>query len=244
MFISLFFFVVFLIFLDLVNITNFIPLSNNYDWLSFIGSICGGILTLYGVLLTINYQSIVNEEKDRLLNIPIFEYDIKYNQEDFYKPNNFNESIISNIYLEGSPDDDMNIFDELNVTLHISNIGSGHGQIVSIILLLSDSNDNTFFKTDNFGYLYYLVKKGEFVRVKFILKNKKEIKKLYPLDIIIKYKDILGNIYYQVIHAHVLYDNFGSCNLSYFDTFSYNTIPFDKLNINHYPKTEIENILK
>lgn len=44
-----------LLVLDICDITSFIPLSKNYDWLSFGGAIIGGVLTFIGVYI-IGYE--------------------------------------------------------------------------------------------------------------------------------------------------------------------------------------------
>ena len=50
---------------DLFNITQYIPLTQNYDWLAFIGAIIGGIATFSGVYFTLDYQKKSDEEKKR-----------------------------------------------------------------------------------------------------------------------------------------------------------------------------------
>ena len=57
--------ILFLIVTDLIDITQYIPLSKNYDWLGICNAIIGGILgaiaTLIGVYKTINYE----KERDK-----------------------------------------------------------------------------------------------------------------------------------------------------------------------------------
>lgn len=57
--------IVFFIIIDLINITQYIPFSKNYDWLGIGSAIIGGILgaaaTLIGVYKTIDYQ----KERDK-----------------------------------------------------------------------------------------------------------------------------------------------------------------------------------
>ena len=50
------FVVLFIFFLDLIDITKYIKLSKEYDWLAFTGSIFGGFITFLGVLLTLKYE--------------------------------------------------------------------------------------------------------------------------------------------------------------------------------------------
>lgn len=62
----IFFFVIipFSIFLlDLFNITQYIPLTISYDWLSFFGSIYASAITILGVFLTLKFQRKSEDEK-------------------------------------------------------------------------------------------------------------------------------------------------------------------------------------
>ena len=63
---------------DLINITQYIPLTQNYDWLAFIGAIIGGIATFSGVYFTLDYQKKSDEEKKRNDNAPIIKIDVSY----------------------------------------------------------------------------------------------------------------------------------------------------------------------
>lgn len=53
-----------LIFLaDIFNITQYIPLTKEYDWLSFFGSLYASAITIFGVFLTLKFQKKSEEEK-------------------------------------------------------------------------------------------------------------------------------------------------------------------------------------
>lgn len=62
--------------LDLSNITQYIHFSKQYDWLGFIGtyvgSILGSAITLFGVYQTIKYEKEKDFEKNQLNNKPYF----------------------------------------------------------------------------------------------------------------------------------------------------------------------------
>ena len=64
---------------DLYNITQYIPLTKNYDWLAFIGAIIGGVATFAGVYFTLDYQKNNDEERMRNDNAPIIKIDVSYN---------------------------------------------------------------------------------------------------------------------------------------------------------------------
>lgn len=64
----LIFIIIFLIFIDLINITQYIPFSEKYDWLgvgaAIIGGILGAIATLIGVNQTIQYEKKRDKDKE------------------------------------------------------------------------------------------------------------------------------------------------------------------------------------
>lgn len=75
----IFFFVIipFSIFLlDLFNITQYIPLTISYDWLSFFGSIYASAITILGVFLTLKFQRKSEDEKKIEENKPDIIIDI------------------------------------------------------------------------------------------------------------------------------------------------------------------------
>ena len=59
--------------LDLVDITRYIKLSNKYDWLSYIGALLGGLMTLVGVVLTIEYERANNRKELSIAYRPIID---------------------------------------------------------------------------------------------------------------------------------------------------------------------------
>lgn len=66
-----------LVLADLYDITRYIPLSKNYDWLGFMGAIVGGGSTLAALVLTIEHERKLNKENSRLSNIPILKIEIE-----------------------------------------------------------------------------------------------------------------------------------------------------------------------
>ncbi|MBR6504508.1 MAG: hypothetical protein IKT41_02130 [Clostridia bacterium] len=89
-------FLMILFILDLTNITQYIPFSKQYDWLGFvgtyIGSILGSAVTLFGVYETIKYEKEKDFEKNQLNNKPYF-----YNIDPYgkYDPKEVIEFILS-----------------------------------------------------------------------------------------------------------------------------------------------------
>ena len=66
-------FTIILMIADLVNITQYIKINPNNDWLGYIGAIIGGLLTLVGVLMTINYENKKRKEELSIQFKPIIQ---------------------------------------------------------------------------------------------------------------------------------------------------------------------------
>ncbi|MDM5220812.1 hypothetical protein QUF86_08620 [Peribacillus sp. NJ11] len=200
----------FFITLDIFNITSFIHLTKEYDWLGFyggfLGSTLGGAVTFLGVYLTLQHQKKTEDEKNRLSVIPILEYKISYNQEDFDN---------SNGQLAGESWGHINIGEatyedkdslEWYFNLIINNVGMGHAQIRSITFRFVDAeNNHKVIKEVKEEYSYKLVKKDDEKSFKAqIYAPGKDVKELiYGLKIIVHYQDLLGNKYVQLLHAGI-----------------------------------------
>ena len=89
---------------DLFNITQYIPLTQNYDWLAFIGAIIGGIATFAGVFFTLDYQKKSDEEKKRNDNAPIIKIDVSYKSLEEHQGGIFTLNG-SEVYTSGFPKD-------------------------------------------------------------------------------------------------------------------------------------------
>ena len=94
-----------LVILDLVDARNFVPLSDSYDWLAFVGAVLGGtiggLITFGGVYLTLRQQRESDRARDladanrdrqrqeaedlgnRLSIMPLLEYSVSDNPADF-----------------------------------------------------------------------------------------------------------------------------------------------------------------
>lgn len=235
--------IVFIIGLDLLNITSYIPLSSKYDWLSFLGSILGGIIggivTFSGIFITLKNQKRADNERDRLTNIPIFEYKISYDKHDFdNSKGQLSGEIISHINLEGSSYDNPEC-EEWYFKIEISNIGIGHGQIKEIQFIFGDNNYSEI-QEERIGFVYKLVKTNNKKSFYFLIYAPKERfasnhisgeEFIYTIKIIFKYQDLLGNNYDQLLYASitnsVLLDNgeivnrWNTADLHYYENFRY-----------------------
>ena len=51
-----------MVWLDINGIRNYLPLTDEYDWLSYIGSIIGGLISLFVLLITLHNERRINKE--------------------------------------------------------------------------------------------------------------------------------------------------------------------------------------
>lgn len=213
---------------DLADITQYIPLTKDYDWLSFLGAVIGGIATFGGVFLTWRYQIESDKEKERLCRIPVLEYQLKYNKALFDNSNGqLAGEVISHIDLEGA---DYQKPDSLEwpLTLMITNVGDGHAQIREIIIEFGDHNHD-HISTHKEGYSYKLVKKNESRCIRFLVyapQGRFEAPDfLYSIKIWVCYQDLLGNQYKQLIHGALSCSTINKTDthagLHYYESFQY-----------------------
>lgn len=230
--------------LDFYDITQYISLSYNYDWLGFaggfLGSVIGGIITFLGVYLTLKFQKNTDDEKNRLSIMPIFEYKLSYNKEDFdNSEGQVAGKVIPHINVEGATGDDGR-YEEWYLHLIAENVGMGHAQIISIELNFKENGTDKIICSQKIGYFYKLVKMNDKKSLMFMIYAPKERfykdgyptqEFLYPLDIIVEYQDLIGNKYQQKLKSciakSVVYveeqvvSSWNVADLHYYENFEY-----------------------
>lgn len=134
----IFFFVIipFSIFLlDLFNITQYIPLTRSYDWLSFFGSIYASAITILGVFLTLKFQR-KSEDKKRIeenkpdIIIDILREEIKAKDDMKSTNQNQNKKNDNGIY---PPD--------YKTRIYLKNVGNGTAKDIKCIVKIKDLED-------------------------------------------------------------------------------------------------------
>lgn len=228
--------------LDLINITQFVPLTFNYDWLGFmgalLGSMLGGLITYLGVYLTLKYQKKSDDEKNRLSIIPILEYKLSYDKSNFdNSEGQLAGEVISHINIENARCDDKKSY-EWYFDLKVSNIGLGHAQVTNVKFIIGD-NEKNFIQEENLGYCYKLVKINNTEDLRFMIYAPKSRFKnnhisgrefIYSIDIIISYQDLLGNKYEQKVYCGItqsilkldrkVVNKWSTADLFYYDNFN------------------------
>jgi hypothetical protein len=195
--------------LDIFNITTFIGFTKNYDWLSFFGGLLGGavggIATFLGVYFTLKHQKHSDDENNRLLNIPILEFKISYNKEDFDNSSGqLSGEVITHINILHASYQDKDCL-EWYYNFIISNEGMGHAQLKGIDFIINTS-DGVFLQKEQIGYSYKLVKKGTSKSFKFMIyapSKTNNIENQYSIKLMVHYQDLLGNNYIQRIHTGI-----------------------------------------
>tara|TARA_R110002051_G_scaffold315883_1_gene394827 strand:+ start:2505 stop:3353 length:849 start_codon:yes stop_codon:yes gene_type:complete len=219
--------------LDLAGIRNWLPLTLHYDWLAFIGAILGGavggFITFGGVYLTLRQQRESDEmrtaaEKDsiqrraeaehlrnRLSFMPLFEYRVSYDPKDF---DNSSGQLSSEpgwpIYeLDGADHDDPDSI-EFFYDLVITNVGLGHAFLAEVTLDVRDNQDNPV-QTFQSGFTNFLVKAGSRRDARYVFYAPRVApprfddprQYVYGILVTLKYRDLLGNEYQQVLRTSI-----------------------------------------
>ena len=93
--------------LDILNISNVIPLTNKYDWLAFFGSYISGICTIVLGLVTIKQNNSLSSLNKQMLSNDMVAHNfsqVEIEKENYYDANfksNFDEAYGIKMYLDG-----------------------------------------------------------------------------------------------------------------------------------------------
>lgn len=220
----LIFIIIFLVVIDLINITQYIPFSEKYDWLgigaAIISGILGAIATLIGVNQTINYE----KERDR-------KYELENRKNNYYSYLTFSKQTakitisldsttnINNIYNqiiligENVESSSPNYFDiELNFDM-LNNIFPSAVMLNGLTLFYNDEirNNETHFEDSECFYKY----NKDYNKI--TIKNKKTVAFVVRCLINREKKDKLSNILekkktYRYNCEHKFFKPFKNCN--------------------------------
>lgn len=177
---------------DLCNITQCIPLTKNYDWLSFIGAIVGSSATFFGVILTLSYQRKSDEEKKRNDNAPIIKMDVSYKSLEEHHGGIFTLDG-SEVYTSGFPKD----FKKKYPVIELRLANDKPAFDVCIDSCATREHPNVVQHAAYAPALYRLLP-GECIRSMFWILDSASYESINILGIIrISYSDIFGNKYFQ-----------------------------------------------
>ena len=166
--------------LDMSNITQYIPFSKQYDWLGFvgtyIGSILGSIITLFGVYQTIKYEKEKDIDENKLDNKPYF-----YNIDPF---SNYDyENTMQFILSEDASYKDKNYSEQLAIIKNTDN--------AILIIDHISINDINYYPA-----MGEVIDKNQMVYLEIFSNNEIEVN-----DIKLYVKDIIGNTYtYMLVY--------------------------------------------
>lgn len=177
---------------DLINITQYIPLTQNYDWLAFIGAIIGGIATFAGVYFTLDYQKKSDEEKKRNDNAPIIKIDVSYKTLEEHHGGIFTLNG-SEVYTSGFPKDSKKNYPIIE--LYLANDKPAFD--VCIDSCATREHTDVIQHAAYAPALYRLLT-NECVKSMFWIQDAANYESINILGIIrISYSDMFGNKYFQ-----------------------------------------------
>lgn len=168
-------------FIAVVVSTKLLPVNTENEWIGYYGAILGGLYTLVGVKMTIDYSERGEKEKLRYSVLPVFNVVIKHNEK------SVNEGC-----------DCLNIVENGKIEtfcLHITNIGLQAAKEVSVFMKYERKKEDLGTKILLPVNEKYILNLG----AKVLKANAKINGKLPSYDIVIgwNYKDLIGNNYEQ-----------------------------------------------
>ncbi len=204
-----------LVVIDLLGGRRFVPLTDHYDWLSFLGALLGGIVgglfTFGGVYLTLQQQRETDRlqrdadaVKTRLSIMPLFEYAVSYDPKDFDNTDGQLVNETMPIYLlDGGRQGDADSFEFL-YDIVIRNVGLGHALLTNVTLNFRDRSHH-FIESQKYGFENFLVKRDSRRDLRHFLYAPRNSPRFaddpsqygYAIEVLIQYEDLLGNKYRQ-----------------------------------------------
>ena len=187
-----------LLLFDKLDVSAFLGINPNNDWLGYLGAVLGGLFTLIGVLLTINYENGKKKEEQSLQFKPIIQpcLDSDNNYEGFEEEVSIKQN---NMKLGKS---------EQCVTLILKNKGRGETKnfkINSVNILESSSNLDLEVNYDKKQYPISdveIIPEG-YLTIKYMIPNsiinndKNPIKGYIIIKTIVKYSDFIEFYEYE-----------------------------------------------
>lgn len=173
------------VFVSAITKMTLLPVDTDNVWVGYYGSIIGGILTLAGVVITINYNREVRKEDFRHSIIPIFDVKVRgtgvadhgdaaiiYNGEHAVK-----EMFSINMINVG-----MKSAKELKFSINVDEINYGDVGVRELVRVDEE----------------YSINLG--VQVVDLNSLEENPKSVHEIDLIWEYKDLIGNKYKQISH--------------------------------------------
>ena len=191
------------------------PLESGYDYLGFIGSIIGGLLTLIGVYYTVQAENkrwkIENEKRDK---------EILDNKKILYKP----IIVVKNIVNSGSSYNEDKNYSTLKFKYSIKNVG--RGEALNVKIHCNVRNESLLYPNNQEKYMIPKDSTLSFEEsVQVLSKGKKKLTVNYVL-IKIEYEDFLNSCKYKLTQE-VSIPFVGNAKLT---TYKYAIIPTDNSN--------------
>lgn len=163
-------------------------------WIGLIGALLGGVYTMLGVKMTINYQAKCDNEKERLSNLPILRFETGISSINEFNGDGIFSIEKNSIYTTAFPQNETTNYPTLTISL--SNNNSAFDVYIESFVTsenVNNSVDREFFfpkecrlvSNENVQYMLYIIDYENYstCNVMGIIR--------------IAYSDIFGNSYYQ-----------------------------------------------
>lgn len=210
-----------LLLMDLIDVSRFVPISRDYDWLSFLGGfgggLFGGLATFVAMYWTLRSQRKSDDDKNRLSVMPILEYELRDDEKDF--DNSQGQLAAKGIggwqsfALKGASWDDGSS-EHWYFNLIVSNVGLGHAQVASAKLAFRDNyQEIEAGQCIIYGDQRRFVKTGSQRSMRCTMLAPRDAFGLtvnpdgsshstpWMVEILVSYQDLLGDCYEQLIQA-------------------------------------------
>lgn len=176
---------------------NDISLPGDIDlWIGFAGALLGGVFTLMGVILTMQFQGNSDEEKIRLENMPILKFSVRYSTLAAYEMNGIFTLDGYEYLTTGFPDDKTKEYPIICIEL-ANGKPAFDVYMESAITIAHDSNTK---EHKSYAPAKYRLVADEKIKYMFWIKDYKDYETANVMGLIrIAYSDIFQNKYYQDI---------------------------------------------
>lgn len=163
-------------------------------WIGLIGALLGGVYTMLGVKMTINYQAKCDYEKDRISNLPILKFETGFSSMEGFDGDGIYSIDKNSICTTAFPHNEKKNYPALTISL--SNNNSAFDVYIKSFVTLENMNNG--LNREFFFPKEYRLVSNEKIQYMLYIMDYEEYKSCNVSGIVrIAYSDIFGNAYYQ-----------------------------------------------
>lgn len=163
-------------------------------WIGLIGALLGGVYTMLGVKMTINYQAKCDNEKDRMTNLPLLKFETGFSSLSEFKGDAILSISKNSICSSDFPQDEAKIYPTLSISLANNNCAFD----IYIESFVTVENVKNSINRECFSPKEYRLVSEEKVGYMLYITDYEKYNSCNILGIVrIAYSDVFGNSYYQ-----------------------------------------------